>query len=88
MVPSWVPGGGVLWVYLTGVALIAAAVSFAFNRLTRVSGILLAVLLFSFIATVHVPGLAAEATMQMSMVSILKDFALAGGALLIAARGR
>jgi putative oxidoreductase len=79
MVP--VPGG-LFWVYLTGVALVAAAVSVVTGKLTRVAGPLLALMLLGFVALIHGPGLMNEATMQMSMTSMLKDLALAGGALL------
>jgi uncharacterized membrane protein len=86
MVPAWIPGGQVLWVYLTGVALLAAAGSFIVNRQVKAAGIALAVLLLSFVLFVHAPGLANEATAQMAMPNLLKDLALAGGALLLAGR--
>ena len=79
MVP--VPGG-IFWVYLTGVALIGGAVSVVTGKLLRVVGPLLALMLLGFVALIHAPGLTNEATMQMSMTSMLKDLALAGGALL------
>ena len=37
-----------------------------------------------FILALHVPGLGDEATMQMSMVSLLKDMGLMAGALIYA----
>jgi uncharacterized membrane protein YphA (DoxX/SURF4 family) len=79
MVP--VPGG-IFWVYLTGVALIGGAVSVVTGKQLRVVGPLLALMLLGFVALIHGPGLMDEATMQMSMTSMLKDLALAGGALL------
>lgn len=78
--------GGVLWVYLTGAALFAAGIAFAANRFVRVAGILLALMLMSFVVLIHLPGLADQATMQGSMTAALKDTALAAGALILAGR--
>lgn len=84
MVPAWVPGGGAFWVVLTGLAMIAAAVSIASNRLVQWSAPLLALLLGVFVVTLHVPALAGGD--PMAMVSILKDTGLIGAALFLAGR--
>jgi uncharacterized membrane protein len=81
MVPSWVPGG-VLWVYVTGLALVAAAVSIISKKQIYLASILLAVLLGVFVMTIHLPAILGGD--QMAMGSMLKDISLAGGALLIA----
>lgn len=78
MVPSFIPGG-VLWVYLTGVALILAAVSIIIQKKARLANLLLAGLLIIFVLTIHLPGLSENA--QASMPNLLKDIALAGAAL-------
>jgi putative oxidoreductase len=83
-VPAWVPGGGMLWVVLTGIFMLAAAISIATNKLTRLSGPLLALLMITYIGALHLPALIAGN--QMEMGNILKNLALAGGALFIAAR--
>jgi putative oxidoreductase len=83
MVPSWVPGG-VFWVYVIGMALVAAAVSIISKKQIYLASLLLALLLVVFVMTIHLPGLFNEATMQMAMGGMLKDISLAGGALLIA----
>lgn len=80
MVP--VPGG-VFWVYVTGVAMIAAAVSFLANRLTAISAPLLALLLVTYVVTLHLPMVGDPAQGQMAMISLLKDLSLAGGALMV-----
>jgi putative oxidoreductase len=85
-VPAFAPGGGLLWVYVTGIAMIAAAVSIVTNLLTRLSGILLAILLGAYVFALHLPPFLAGESMELQ--SILKNTALAGGALLVAARGR
>lgn len=84
MVP--VPGG-VLWVYITGAAFIAAAAAIMIGKMASLAAALLGVLLLSFVLTIHVPGVmgaADQAAMQTSMTNLLKDAALAGGAWFIA----
>ena len=78
MVP--IPGGAI-WIYITGLALLAASVGIIAKKMGRISSLLLALLLLVFILALHVPGLGDEATMQMSMMSLLKDMGLMGGAL-------
>lgn len=81
MVPSFVPGG-VLWVYVTGAALIAAAAAIILGKKAKLASFLLAVLLLIFVLTIHLKG--AMAGDQASMASLLKDLGLAGGALIFA----
>lgn len=81
MVPSWVPGG-VFWVYVTGVALIAATISLITKKRIYLASLLLAVLMGVFIMTIHLPAIIGGD--QMAMPSLMKDMSLAGGALLIA----
>lgn len=78
--------GGVFWVYLTGLGLVAAAISIFIQKYTKVACLLLAVMLMMFVLTIHLPGVMSgdEAKMQMAMPNMLKDMALAGGALLLA----
>jgi putative oxidoreductase len=80
-VPAWVPGGGMFWAIVVGIALIAAGVSILTNRLVGWSAPLLALLLLTFVFTLHIPGLFDAASQQMSMMSLFKDLGLAGGAL-------
>ncbi len=80
-VPSWVPGG-IFWVYVTGLALIAAAVSLVINKYAYYAALGLALLLVTFVLTVHLPGMMGGD--QMAMPGLLKDLALAGAALLVA----
>lgn len=82
MVPPFVPGG-IIWIYITGVALIAAGISFIINRYAKLAGVLLAVLLLLFIVTIWLPRLSGGD--NGAMISLLKDLGLLGGALLISA---
>ncbi len=77
MVPGWIPGG-VFWIYLTGIALIAAAVSMVINFYDKLGAFLLGVMLLIFALTIHLPG-ALEGN-QLPMTMLLKDLAMAGGA--------
>lgn len=88
MVPSFLPGG-VVWVYITGAALILAAIAFFVNKQTRLAGLLLAVFLILIVVTVHLPAVvnAPDAgSRRFPMVNMIKDTGLAAAALLIAGR--
>ena len=85
MVPSFIPGG-VLWVYVTGIALLAAAAAIAFDKQAALAAQLLGVMLVIFALTIHLVGLMSapdEMAMAASMSALLKDTALAGGAFVL-----
>lgn len=80
MVP--VPAGE-LWVYITGIALLAAAVSIIVGKYDKLGAALLGVLLFTFALSIHLPGVinATDAVSKQGFLSgFLKDIALAGAA--------
>ncbi|MES2005861.1 MAG: DoxX family protein [Bacteroidota bacterium] len=86
-IPSSVPGG-VVYVYLVGCAFILVGCSFLTNRLVKASAYVLAFLLFSFILIIHIPNYLEAGSKEMrsmALVNILKDLAIAGFALHIAA---
>lgn len=75
--------GGVFWVYLTGVALLAASISLITGKLAKIAAPLLALLIGTFVVTLHLPATGAEgAAGQQAVTSLLKDTALLGAALL------
>ncbi|RMI20267.1 MAG: DoxX family protein [Calditrichaeota bacterium] len=78
MVPSFLPAA-TFWVYLTGLALLAACISMIIQKYARLATLLLAIMLGIFILTIHIPGVAAGN--QPSMMNLLKDLALAAAAL-------
>ena len=89
-VPAYLPGG-IVWVYITGGALVLAALAILVNYQSRLAAYLLALLLFIFIGTIHIPGYmhAPDAASKVPfMINILKDTGLAAGALMIAGYGR
>lgn len=74
--------GGVIMVYLTGVALIAAAVSIIIGKMDKLAAVLLGVMLLIFAALVHAPNIASD---QMEMMNVMKNIIMAGGAFMYAA---
>jgi uncharacterized membrane protein YphA (DoxX/SURF4 family) len=80
--------GGIIWIYLTGVALIAAGVSVLIGKMTRTALLLLGVMLLLFVFILHIPAASGgdEAEVAAAMGNILKDVSLAGGAWILASR--
>jgi len=93
MVSTFIPGGGYT-IIITGLALIAACISIIAKKYIQLSCLLLALLLFIFILTIHIPGLFNSTiitvlSMQtkfstLALIELLKDLSLMGGALMIA----
>lgn len=80
MVP--IPGGQ-FWIYLTGLAMLAACVSIIIQKKARLACILLGVLLVIYVLSIHLPAVIGG-QLQPSMTNLLKDLALAGGAWFLA----
>ena len=83
MIPSFLPVP-IFWVYLTGVALIAAGVAIITKIHIKLAALLLALLLLIFIIFIHLPMVFKAATRNMALTALLKDVSLAAGALIIA----
>lgn len=89
-IPAFLPWG-ITWVYLVGVAFILVGVAFITNRMVKLAAYLLALLLIIFILTIHIPNFinAGDKEMKsMALINLLKDTAIAGFALHIAAGAR
>lgn len=85
-VPGNIPGG-ITWVYVIGVSFILAALAFITNRFVKLAAYLLALLLFIFVITIHLPNYfeSGDPDMRQSaLINLLKDVALAAFALHIA----
>jgi putative oxidoreductase len=78
--------GGVIWVYITGLAMIAASVAAITKIQGKLAMLLLALMLIIFAFTVQLPAMmGSEMPMKMfGTISFYKDLGLAGGALLLA----
>jgi len=80
--------GGIIWAYIVGGAFIIVGLSFLTNQFVKFTSYLLVVMLIVFILTIHVPNFmnAGDKEMrQWALISILKDTAIVGFALHIAA---
>jgi len=85
-VPSFIPGG-IFWVYFTGAAMVAAAISFLTGRQTRLAGLLMAVFLLLIVLTIHLPAVLRAPgieAVRFPLTNLVKDTGLAAGALMIA----
>jgi putative oxidoreductase len=83
MLTSFVPLGAYT-IILTGIMMIAASISIITKVLVKFSTLLLAFLLFIFIITIHIPHLFTDADKTITIIALLKDISLMGGALMIA----
>ncbi|MEL4456401.1 hypothetical protein [Lutimonas vermicola] len=77
MVPEFLPAK-IVWVYLTGVALIAAVAAVILNKKAQLALQLLGLMLLLFALLLWLPG--AIGGDQTATTMFLKDIALAGGA--------
>lgn len=83
MITSFIPLGAYT-IILTGIMLITASISIIFRKFVKFSTIMLAVLLFIFIVTIHVPNLFHNTDQTITLIAMLKDISLMGGSLMIA----
>ena len=89
-VPDFLPGG-IVWVYIVGLAFILAGIAFIAHKRVELAGYLLAALLIIFVLTIHFPNYlnAGDSDMkQMAFVNLLKDTALAAFAMYIGSNAR
>jgi uncharacterized membrane protein YphA (DoxX/SURF4 family) len=83
MLTSFIPQTAFVMI-LTGLLMIAASISIITKKLVKISTILLAVLLFIFIITIHIPHLIQGVDKSITLIAFLKDISLMGGSLMIA----
>jgi len=86
-VPEFLPGG-IRWAYITGAAFILVGISFLTNQYVKAASYLLSILMLIFILTIHIPNAinaADEAYRKFALLNVLKDTAIMGFALHIAA---
>jgi putative oxidoreductase len=82
MLTSFVPLGAYT-IILTGIMLIAVSISIITKILVKFSTLMLAVLLFIFIITIHIPHLITDVDKTITIIALLKDISLLGGSLMI-----
>ncbi|MEP6616238.1 MAG: hypothetical protein ABJA57_06640 [Ginsengibacter sp.] len=78
IVPDYIPGG-VVWVYISGIGMIAAGIAIVLNNnLTRLACYLLAAVLMLFVIMLHL-----KPALDGNPGNLLKDTAIAMGAIII-----
>src|SRR5271165_4690762 len=83
LVPSWIPAH-TFWVYLVGVALIAAALSITLKVQSRLAATLLGAMFCAFVVSMDIPAVLAQPGDRFSWALILRELSFASGALAFA----
>jgi len=81
LIPEYMPADGKIWIYITGAALIAAALAILINKFKTVACYLLAAMLLVFVFTLHL-----QPAMDGNPGQLLKDAGLAMAAIIIGNR--
>jgi uncharacterized membrane protein len=82
LVPSYMPWR-MFWVYFVGFALIAASLSIATRRQVRWSGLLVGVMMFLFVAMLHLPG-AIRAGGRIAWTIVFREMSFGGAGWVLA----
>lgn len=77
-IPDYMPGDPKIWVYVTGTALILAALAIIINKYAKIACYLLALMLLIFVFALHL-----KPAMDGNMTMLLKDTGLAMAAIII-----
>jgi uncharacterized membrane protein len=83
IVPTYMPGR-LFWVYFIGCALIAASMSIATGTLVRWSGVLFGVMMFLFVAMIHLVGALAQPHNRIIRVIVFREMAFGGAGWILA----
>lgn len=78
IVPAWMPWR-LFWAYFTGIALMAAGISIAARKQTRLAATLLAIMLFLFVLLIHTPSMVSSIVQKPGDVNVLWSFNGTGG---------
>ena len=87
LVPTWIPGAR-MWAYIAGVALIAGGAGLIVPQTTRIAGLSVGLMLFTWVCILHIPrALAAlPANQRNEWTAVFEALAFAGIALMLAER--
>ena len=83
LVPKYMPGR-MFWVYFIGGALIAASLSIAVKIGVRWSGLLLGIMMFLFVAMIHLPGALRTPQDRIIWVIVFREMSFGGAGLILA----
>jgi hypothetical protein len=87
IVPEYMPLR-TFWVYSVGCALIAASLSIAVKIGVRWSGLLFGIMMFLFVAMIHLPGALAEPHDRFSWTIVLREMSFGGAGWILAGNAR
>lgn len=82
LVPPYLPWR-LFWIYFVGVALIVASISIATNIQVRWSGLLFGIMMFLFVAMIHLPG-AIKTGDRIIWTVVIRELSFGGGGLVLA----
>jgi uncharacterized membrane protein len=84
-VPSWMPLH-TFWVYLVGIALIAAVLSIVLQKYARLAATLLGCMFLPFVVLMHIPNIVQIHGSRLFWAIGLRDLAFSGGAFALAGK--
>lgn len=87
LVPAWMPAR-LFWAYFVGFALLAASLSLTFQKIVRWSTLLLAIMFFLFVASIHIPNVITHPKDGIFWAVMLRDLGFSAGILAFAAHLR
>src|SRR5689334_14219465 len=82
LVPPYMPWR-LFWIYFVGVALIIASLSIATKIQVRWSGLLFGIMMFLFVALIHLPG-AVRSGDRIIWTIVIREMSFGGGGLVLA----
>lgn len=82
LVPPYMPLR-LFWIYFVGTALIIASLSIATKRQVRWSGLLFGIMMFLFVAMIHLPG-AVKSGDRIIWTIVIREMSFGGGGLVLA----
>ena len=82
-IPSYMPWR-LFWAYFVGVALLCAALSIATKIQVRWSGLLFGIMMFLFVAMLHIPRALVHPSARIPWTIVIREMSFAGGAWILA----
>ena len=82
-VPSYMPWR-LFWAYFVGFALLSASLSIATKIQVRWSGLLFGIMMFLFVAMIHIPRALSSPTDRIPWTIVIREMSFAGGAWILA----
>jgi len=79
IVPAWMPVPR-FWVFLVGLALLAAALSLAVKKYAALAALLMGIMLLLFVVMIHIPNVVAQPGDRFLWAIACRDLAFSGGA--------